>query len=119
MILDKETMFADNLDVAGTPTVVDTMFLQKDWGGEPLTLFVSVGANAVDVPGFVIKHGDTPNPDDMVSLYSHQTDMVGQTVQFNLMVHHKRYLGCWLGGTATAGDKWSAGIILPSAELAK
>ena len=118
MILDKETMFADNLDVAGTPDDIDTG-MDKFPGpgpGKCLKIFLSVDEGVTGCTGLSLQ--DSADGSSFSALWTWTGDPAGQTLEFNVPSDAERHLRLVLAGSV-AGGNWSAGIVLPGVQTAQ
>ena len=117
MILDREALFADKLDVAGTPNVIDTGILHPA-DGEPLIIFVQVDAGVTGCTGCSLRHSDD-GTNDLPLMTITDDEMAGKIIHFTVPSSKtKRYLHLFLAGTVSGGT-WTAGVVLPGVQSAK
>jgi len=115
VILDKDTLFADALDVGGSPNDIDTGVL-KPGPGKCLTGFVSVEEGVSGCTGFSIQ--DSADGSTFEALMTITENPAGKTIQFEIPSNARRYLRCNLAGTVSGGN-WTAGIVLPGIQTAE
>jgi len=118
MILDKDALWADNLDVGGTPTDLDlgAMGALGHGKGEPITCFATADEGVTGLTGLSVQ--DSADGSSFEALLTITEDFTGSTVQFQLPSNTRRYVRCNLGGTVSGGN-WTAGIVLPGVQLAE
>lgn len=113
MILDKETLIADDLAHDGTPTVIDLGSVRPG-PGNPIKLFVRTSATMAGATGVVLTDGATSTAAD--ALISHTATLDGGAIiEFELPSDVARYLKADLIGTTTAGT-WTCGVVLPGVQ---
>ncbi len=108
MIFDKAVMFADNLDVAGSPDDVDL----EDVGmgpGQPMVINVAVESGVTGVTGISLQ--DSADGSSFDALFTWTGDLAGRPMKFYVPEDCRRYLRLNLAGTV-AGGNWTAGITL-------
>ena len=108
MIFDKEVMFADDLDVAGTPTDVDLGKSRSGWG-EPLRISVSVDKSVTGMTGLSLL--DSEDGSSFEALFTWTGQLAGETQEFMVPGDCRQYLRLNLAGSVTGGN-WTAGIVL-------
>jgi len=109
MILDKETLFADNLDAAtGTPEVVD-LGSTNPGPGEYITIFVQGSSDIAGVDGFTV--ADSDDGTNFNTSLDISCDLAGNTVVSTLPSDVARYVKVVLKGTPTAGT-YTSGVVL-------
>ena len=115
MIYDKAVMFADALDVAGTPTDVDLESIGAG-PGEVLRIAVTVGEGVTGMTGLSLT--DSADGSSFSALFTWTGNLAGQTQEFTVPQDAARYLRLNLAGTVTGGV-WTAGIVMPGTQSAK
>ena len=108
MILDKNTLFADDLAHNGTPTVIDLQAIGAGTG-EPVKLFFQGSSNLAGCTGIVITDGATSAAAD--ALLSWTCALAGKTLEISLPSDVARYVKAALIGTTTAGT-WTGGVVV-------
>ena len=108
MILDKNTLFADDLAHNGTPTVIDLQAIGAG-KGEPVKLFFQGSSTLADCTGVVITDGATSTAAD--ALLSWTCSLAGKTLEISLPSDVARYVKADLIGTTTAGT-WTGGVVV-------
>jgi hypothetical protein len=109
MILDKETMFADNLDaVTGTSEVVDLGSVRPG-PGKPVVVFVSGSEDIAGVDGFTI--ADSSDGTNFNTALDISCELDGKLVQVTLPSDVEKFVKVTLKGTPTAGT-FTSGIVL-------
>ena len=108
MILDNNTMIADDLDHDGSPEVID-LGSSSPGPGKPLKVFVQGSSTLAGATGFTISDGTTDSAGD--TLISHTCTLAGKTVEVELPSDVARYVTIALNGTTSAGT-WNAGIVM-------
>jgi hypothetical protein len=114
MILDKEALFADNLDVGGTPTNLDTGIVSPG-KGKCLKIFATADSAVTGITGMSLQ--DSADGTNFSALFTWTGDIAGDQVELEVPSDAERYLKLNLAGTV-AGGNWTAGIILPGAQSA-
>ena len=112
MILDKDTMFANDLAYNGSPSVVDLGSVKPARGGE-FQIFVTGSSDLAGVTGITITDGATSAAADAFA--SHTATLAGKTIKFTVPSDIARYMKVALAGTPSAGS-WSAGVVLPGVQ---
>ena len=115
MILDKETMFADNLDVGGTPNVVDLGDVLPG-RGNPITAFITVGEGVTGMTGWSLQ--DSADGSSFEAFQTYTGNLAGKTQRFEIPSDVRRYVRLQLAGSVSGGN-WSAGIVLPGVQTAE
>lgn len=116
MILDKNTLFADNLAYNGTPTVIDLQAIGAG-KGEKLKIFVQGSSNLATCTGVAITDGATNSASD--ALLTYVCTLAGKTVEIDLPSDVARYVKVALTtGTSLTAGTWTAGIVLPGVQTA-
>ena len=114
MILDKATLFADDLAYNGTPEVID-LGNTTPGPGKPLKVFIQGSSTLAGCDGFKLVDGTTSSPaDDLLEITANPA---GKTIEFDVPSECNRYLTIALVGTVTAGS-FSAGIVLEGVQTA-
>ena len=109
MILDNETMFANNLDaVTGTSEIIDLGSVRPG-PGKPVMVFISGSDDLAGVNGFTV--GDSPDGTNFNTALEISCELDGKLVQVTLPSDIDQYVKITLIGTPTAGT-FSAGIVL-------
>ena len=112
MILDANTLFADALDVGGTPNDIDTGIL-KPGPGNCLTCFITVDEGVTGCTGFSLQ--DSADGSSFEALMTITENPAGKTLQFEVPSNARRYLRLVLAGTVSGGN-WTAGLVLPGVQ---
>ena len=112
MLFDKEVMFADKLDVAGTPTDVD-LGDSRMGHGERIRISVSVEAGVTGLTGLSLQ--DSADGSAFSALFTWTGNLAGETQEFIVPADCQRYLRLVLAGTVTGGN-WTAGIVMEGAQ---
>ena len=116
MILDKNTLFADDLAYNGTPTVIDLQAIGAG-KGEKLKIFVQGSSDLATCTGVAITDGATNSASD--ALLTYVCTLAGKTVEIDLPSDVARYVKVALTtGTSLTAGTWTAGIILPGVQTA-
>lgn len=108
MILDYNTMFANDLAYNGTPTVLDLGSL-KPGPGQPLRIFVQGSSNLAGATGVTITDGTTTAA--ATALITHTCTLAGKIVYIDLPTDIDQYVKVSLAGSPTAGT-WNAGLVM-------
>ena len=118
MILDKETLFADDIAVDGTPVDIDTGVddFPGPGPGQPLKLFVSVTEGTTGATGVSLQ--DSDDGSSFSALFTWTGDPAGRTVELTVPSDARRHLRLNIAGTVSGGN-WSAGIVLPGVQTAQ
>lgn len=115
MILDNNTLLADDLAHDGTAEVID-LGSSAPGPGRPIKLFVQGSSDLAGATGFTISDGTTSSPSD--TLISHTCSLDGETIEIDLPSDTAQYITIELNGTTTDGT-YSAGIVLPGVQTNK
>jgi len=115
MIFDKAVMFADGLDVAGTPNDVDLEAVGAG-PGEILRISVTVSEGTTGMTGLSLT--DSADGSSFSALWTWTGDLAGKTQEFTVPQDVARYLRLNLAGNVTGGT-WTAGIVMPGTQSAK
>ena len=96
MIFDKDVMFADALDVAGTPIDVD---LEKSrlGHGEIIRISVSVEEGVTGMTGLSLQ--DSTDGSSFEALFTWTGNLAGETQEFAVPKDCQRFLRLYLAGT--------------------
>lgn len=116
MILDKNTLFADDLAYDGPAAVIDLQAVGAG-KGEKLKIFVQGSSDLATCTGVAITDGATDTAAD--PLLTYVCALAGETVEIDLPSDVARYVTVALttATTLTAGT-WTAGIVLPGVQTA-
>lgn len=110
MILDKDTLWADDLAHNSTAEVLDLGSVRPG-PGEKLKCFIQ-GASLAGVTGVTIDHGDADNSLSTLVTLAYDADALNAgPIEFLLPSDIKRYVQLVLTGTTSAGT-WTAGIVM-------
>jgi len=112
MILDKEALFADKLDVGGTPTNLDTGIINPG-KGKCLRLFATADEAVTGITGLSLQ--DSDDGSTFSALFTWTGDIAGSQIELEVPSDARRYLKLNIAGSASGGN-WTAGIILPGAQ---
>ncbi len=115
MIYDKEVMFADALDVGGTPDDVDLESIGAG-PGEILRIAVTVDEGVTGMTGISLQDSEAGSSFD--ALFTWTGDLAGKTQEFTVPQDAARYLRLVLAGTVANGN-WTAGIVMPGTQSAQ
>lgn len=115
MILDNETLFADNLDVTAATTVLDTE-ITSPGPGEEINIFAVADSTVTGITGLTLEH--SADNSTFSTLLSWSGDLAGALVVLQVPSTAKRYLRLSLAGTV-AGGNWTAGISMKGIQLAQ
>ena len=115
MILDKNALFADALDVGGTPNDLDLGSIRPG-PGKCLTCFITVDEGVTGMTGWSLQDSDDGSTFEAYQTYT--GDLAGKTQQFEIPSDVRRHVRLNLAGTVSGGN-WSAGIVLPGIQTAE
>jgi len=107
MILDKETLMADDLAYNGTADVLDLESVGAG-PGEPIMLFVAGSSDLAGATGVAVLDGATSSPSD--DFTTHTCSLAGKTIQFEIPSDVNRYITVQLTGSPSAGS-WNCGVV--------
>ena len=108
MILDYNTMFANDLAYNGTPTVID-LGATKMGPGRPIRIFVNGSSTLAGATGVTITDGPTNSAANALVTYT--CTLAGKLVYFDLPPDVDQYVKVALAGSPSAGT-WSAGLVM-------
>jgi len=114
MIFDKSVMFADNLDVGGTPENID-LGKSRMGHGERIRISVSVDAGVTGMTGLSLQ--DSSDGSSFAALFTWTGNLAGETQEFIVPADCQRYLKLNLAGSVANGN-WTAGIVLEGSQSA-
>lgn len=116
MLMDKLSLFADDLAYGGTPTALDlgTTMPQK---GRMLEIWI-MGTSMAGVTGVTLNDGTTSSPATARATVNFTAaQMNNGPIRFSVPSNTQRYVTLALIGTVTAGT-WSAGVTIGGAQMA-
>ena len=109
MILDKNTMFADDLAYNGTSTVIDLQAVGAG-KGEPIKIWAQGSSDLATVTGLTITDGATSTAANALMTYT--CTLAGKTVEFELPSDVARYVKITLTGQSITAGTWSCGLVV-------
>lgn len=109
MILDNETLFADDLAHDGTPETLDLETVRPG-PGEQLRVFVTGSADLAGCTGISVLDAAVAPADEAVMTVTDSP--TGKTIEFDLPSNILQFVTIALVGTTSAGT-FTAGIVLP------
>jgi len=112
MIFDNEVMFANELDVAGSPNDIDLEQARRGYG-KPIEIAVQVDEGVTGMTGLSLQDSDDGSAFD--ALVTWTGDLAGKNQTFRVPADARRYLRLNLAGTV-AGGNWTAGVVLEGAQ---
>ena len=115
MILDKNALWADNLDVGGTPTDLD-LGTVRPGPGETLKCFITVDEGVSGMTGWSLQ--DSDDGSSFTAFQTYTGNLAGKTQQFELPSDIKRHVRLNLAGSVSGGN-WSAGVVLEGVQTSE